>query len=265
MNDRATQNTARSQQQPSLEPEQAESLQFKYDFALTCAAEARTFPVGSPKYQENMGYAKEYLDLALDANPTNPQFHFQRGLISAELGEVTAAVSSFRNAVIHDPARAATCMMVLQMGSEEINRLSPGTISPTTLKIQSHIASGEFDAAFRAAHTSINGSILRNTKPDLWHVQLMRVAAMQIGEERVYVEVLTHLERKGILNAHDPEYLPAGYELTGRMRQEMHEEVRGDRAAPARSVVWDAFEKYGNVDPIDRLAVKVGPKANENR
>ena len=56
MSDMAKQTTP---QQPFFNPTQAESLQFKYDFALTCAAEARTFPVGSPKYQENMGYAKE--------------------------------------------------------------------------------------------------------------------------------------------------------------------------------------------------------------
>jgi tetratricopeptide (TPR) repeat protein len=248
----------------AVDPELLASTQFKYEFAQTCAIEARRFAAGSPEYKENMGYAKEFLDAALDASPTNPQFHFQRGLLAAELGEFTSAISSLRNAVIYDPAKAATYMTVLQIGSEEINRASPGTISSSTLKIQSLLASGNYDAAFSAAHTNINGSILSNAAPDLWNVQLMRVAAMHIGAERAYVEVLTHLEKRGLLNAQEPEYLPVGYELTERMREDMRDEVRENGPAPARSGVWKALQTYVNVDPIDRLAVKVGPKANEN-
>ena len=204
--------------------DQLTSIKFKYEFAQTCAIEARTFPVGSPEYKENMGYALEFLDSALDDSPHNPQFHFQRGLLAAELGEATSAVSSFRNAVIHDPTNAQVYMQVLHIGTEEINKTTPGTISEITLQIQSHIVSGQYESAFRTAHQDVNESISRNTTPDLWNVQLMRIAAMQIGAERTYVEVLNHLEQNGILNATDSEYLPAGYEFTTTMRQELQQD-----------------------------------------
>ena len=243
--------------------EELASIQFKYEFALTCASEARNFPLGSDERKENFNYAREFLDAALDAVPSDPRFHFARGVISAELGEVASAVSSFRNAVIYNPAGAPQYMSVLQMGSEEINRGSPGTISSATLKIQSLIAAGNYEAAFSAAHTDINGSLLRDAEPNLWNVQLMRVAAMQIGAERAYVDTLSLLERKGLVNAQDLEYLPAGYKLTEQMRQDMRDEATAGGAEPARSTIWANLEIY-NVPPINALAVKVGPKANES-
>lgn len=250
-----------------LDPDsnQLTSIKFKYEFAQTCATEARTFPPGSSEYKENMGYALEFLDSALDDSPHNPKFHFQRGLLAAELGESTSAVSSFRNAVIHDPANAQTYMHVLHLGSEEINKTSPGTISKTTLQIQSDITSGEYESAFRTAHQYINESISQKAAPDLWHVQLMRVAAMQIGAERTYVEVLNHLEQNEILSASDVEYLPTGYKLTTTMKQALQQDDSVSSATPARSNIWKALERYDHVKPINSVAVKVGPGSNGNR
>jgi hypothetical protein len=246
-----------------LEAGALESIQFKYEFAMTCVAEARKFPSGSPDHKENLHYAKEFLDAALEATPNNPQFHFSKGLVSAELGDTTSAMNSFRNAVIYNPSGAAEYMTVLQIGSQEINRLSPGTISATTLKIQSLIASGNYEAAFSAAHTDINGSILRNAEPNLWNVQLLRVAAMQIGAERAYVDILNNLEQRGFLNAQDTEYLPVGYTFTEEMRQEMRAEVIDPGGVHASSKIWSDLRIH-DITPIDGTAVKVGPKANQN-
>jgi hypothetical protein len=246
-----------------LEGGALESIQFKYEFALTCLAEARKFSAGSQDHKENLHYAHEFLDAALEAIPNNPQFHFSRGLVSVELGDATSAVNSFRNAVIYNPSGAAEYMSVLQIGSQEINRVAPGTISATTLKIQSQIAAGNYQAAFSTAHTDINGCILRNAEPNLWNVQLLRVAAMQIGAERAYVDILSNLEERGLLNAQDPEYLPVGYKLTEEMRQDMRDEVREPDGVHASSKLWDHL-KIHDISPIDCTAVKVGPKANEN-
>jgi hypothetical protein len=247
----------------ALDPEELAGIEFKYEFALTCASEARNFPAGSDQHKENLNYAREFLDAALDAVPSDPRFHFSRGLISAELGDTTSAVSSFRNAIIYNPAGAPQYMSVLQMGSEAINGSSPGTISSTTLRIQSLIASGNYEGAFSAAHTNINGNLLRYTEPNLWNVQLMRVAAMQIGAERAYVETLNVLEQRGLLNAQDREYLPVGYKLTQEMRQEMRDEAAVGGANPARSKIWEDL-KIRDIAPINSTAVNVGPKANEN-
>jgi hypothetical protein len=45
--------------------EDPSALQFKYDFAKACAAEARTFAAGSPEHKENLCIAREYLEAAL--------------------------------------------------------------------------------------------------------------------------------------------------------------------------------------------------------
>jgi hypothetical protein len=148
---------------------------------------------------------------------------------------------------------------VLQLGSEELNKVSPRSISPTTIKIQSHISDGDFHTAFRAAHAEINRCIERDAKPNLWDVQLMRVAAMQIGNERIYVDTLNVLEQRGVLDADEPEYLPVGYTITERMRQEMKDEATAEGEDPARSQLFAKLETH-DISPIDKTAVRVGAK-----
>jgi hypothetical protein len=243
----------------ALDRDDLDAIQFNHDFARTCLEEARKHPVGSAEHKENLAHAAEFLDAALEATPYNPQFHFSRGLVSAEMGELTPAVNSFRNAVIYNPLKAAEYMTLLNIGSEELNRTAPGTISATTLKIQSLLARGDNDAAFSAAHTDANGAILRGAKPSLWNVQLMRVAAMQIGAERAYVEVLNLLEEKGFLDARDPDYLPIGYAVTEQMRQEMRDETNEVGGLFTKPGIWNEL-KVHYVEPINGTAVKVGAK-----
>lgn len=234
--------------------------QFKYDYALSCAAEARTLPTGSQGRSEYFQEAITFFDAALERSPNNPQFHFSRGLVSAEKGDITSALNGFRNAIMYNPSEAHQYIMALQVGSEEANKRSPGTVSLTTLKIQSQIAEGSYGAAFSSAHADINICLARDTEPNLWNVQLMRIAAMQIGEERTYVNTLHLLEAKGVLNAHDPEYHPVGYRLTAEMRKNMLDEALVSGGEPARSKIWIDMETH-DVTPINGTAVNVGPKA----
>ena len=246
----------------TLDHEALDAVQFKHDFAMSCAAEARKLPVGSPEHKENMSIAREFLEEALEAIPSNPQFHFSRGVVCAEMGDLTAAVSSIRNAVMYDPANARQYMAILQHGSEDVATISPRAVSPLTLKIQSFIVEGNYEAAFKLAHSDVNGSIARESAPNLWNVQLMRVAAMQIQAERPYVETLTLLEQRGYLNAQESEYLPVGFSLTDQMRRSIREEASEGGEQPARSRIWRELEVH-NVSPIDRTAVRVAPNATD--
>lgn len=245
----------------ALDHEALDAVQFKHDFAMTCAAEARKFAVGSPEHKDNICTAREFLDDALAANPSNPQFHFSRGIVCAEMGDLTAAVTSIRNAVMYDPANARAYMAILQHGSEELATHSPRAISPLTLTIQSHIVDGNYEAAFKLAHSDVNGSIAGEREPNLWNVQLMRVAAMQIQAERSYVETLTLLEQRGHLDAQELEYLPVGFSLTQEMRKTMREEASEGGERPTRSRIWRELEVH-QVSPINRTAVRVGPQAS---
>jgi tetratricopeptide (TPR) repeat protein len=246
----------------ALDREALDAVRFKYEFALTCAAEARKFPVGSPEHKENITIAREFLEGALEANPTNSQFHFSRGIVCAEMGDLTAAISSIRNAVMYDPENAPTYMAILQHASEELATISPKAISPLSLKIQSYMVEGNYEAAFKLAHSDINGSIAGEREPNLWNVQLMRVAAMQTQAERSYVETLTLLEQRGYLDAQEIEYLPVGFALTDQMRQAMREEGLESGERPTRSRIWRELEVH-EVAPINRTAVRVAPKATE--
>lgn len=239
----------------------SETIKFKFDYAMSCVEEARKFPADSAGRAEHYQEAKDFLDAALEARPSDPKFNFSRGLLAAEIGDATTAVNSIRNAVMYDPSNAPTYMTILQICSEQKNTETPGVISSTTLQIQGQIASGNYDAALRTAHGDINSSLLRDAEPNLWNVQLMRVAAMQLGEEKMYVQTLGLLEQKDILNAQDPDYLPVGYEFTEQMREQMRLETVESEGRVARSKIWSDLE-VRHVTPIDKLAVKVGPKAS---
>jgi len=149
-------------------------------------------------------------------------------------------------------------MSILQNGSKEVQEISPGSISEATINIQEHMVQGDYRAAFMMAHRSINASIEREAKPNLWHVQFMRIAAMQTGSERIYVETLNALEQRGVLDAQEAEYLPVGYTVTERMRQDMRDESIPD-GVPARSRILDELAVH-DVYPIDKTAARVGPK-----
>jgi len=98
--------TIRIDQGGSLKPprgndhEDPSAVQFKYDFAMACAAEARKFAAGSREHKENLSIAREYLEAALESAPSEPKFHLARAIVCESLGDPTSAVTSLRNAVM---------------------------------------------------------------------------------------------------------------------------------------------------------------------
>ena len=256
----------------SSKPTQGEKLleavrkNLDYQFAEYCIEESRKKSASPLDAQSSRVLALEYLDNALKAFPQSHHLHLKSGVVSLEAGLLDRAVTSLRNALKWGPEDVQNVIGLLSVASEMLDSSpnkaggSPKRDSLANKGIQISLVQGKYGEAFKTAHAEINRVLQNEQDPDLHTIQLMKAAAMKIGEERTYVASLVALEARGLLSASDPEYLPIGSQWTDQRYSEFREELSDSDGWYQRSALWEKF-KVQDVAPINTTAVAVGPGA----
>ncbi len=237
-----------------------------YQFAEYCLEESRKQSATPHDAQASRVLALEYIDNALKAFPQSHHLHLKSGVVSLQAGLFDRAVDSLRHALQWGPENVQNVIGLLSVASDMMDSLpyrmgsSPKRDSLANKAIQQALTQGKYREAFKTAHAEINRVLQNEQDPDLHTIQLMRAAAMKIGEERTYVASLVALENRGILNASDPEYLPTQAQWAEERCNEFRDELSIEGGNPQRSALWSRFTVH-DVAPINKTAVKVGPGA----
>lgn len=228
-------------------------LEFKNNFAHCLVVEARELLNDTQARQANLRGAMVEINAAIDGSPRNAEFHITRGLVSAEMGNYAYAVQSYRSAVTFDPSRTVELMTLINIGSQAVNEEYSGSVPDSSLKIQELISEKKFDEAVNNALADINAAMSKGEIPNLWNVQLMRLAANLCGRDMDYAQTLVRLEQDDVISNGHIDYQPLSSRFSSDQRREIIDEMTESNGGYARTALQ---EHSKHIAPINRMAAR---------
>jgi hypothetical protein len=228
-------------------------LEFKNNFAHCLVVEARELLNDSQARQAHLREAMVEINAAIEGSARNAEFHITRGLVSAEMGNYADAVQSYRNAVTFDPSRTVELMTLINIGSQAVNEEYSGSVHDSSLKIQELISEKKFDEAVNTALADINAAMSKSEIPNLWNVQLMRLAANLCNRDSDYAQTLIRLEHYGSISKGLIDYQPLSSTLSFDQRKEIIGEMNSPKGGYAKIVLSDHSE---HITPINGMAAR---------
>lgn len=232
----------------------------KLEWAQTLVSEVAKGTVATQKL-EYLSEAEQNLRACLNADSSNVAAHIELGNCLGCFGRFSEAMQSFRTAATLQINQTGTfsdgrMMAFLLVITEAASEKNPESIPADILRAQSSIAKANYAQALNEIQTYFNNCLLeQNVSPDMWALQLMRIAAIEAKQYGEYASCVEMLAARDLIDKTTDSANIAinGVDIWALADTAGAEETAGHTA---RGRFWTAAQEK-SVRPINKTALNV--------